>query len=174
MPSRIRPERSQVVEEGGIFGRLIVLARSLPNKRGQAIWRCRCSCGTEKAVRASSLKGGIASSCGCFRIEMQPTIRLDHGEKPKRGPTPEYRAWVNMITRCTNPRYNRWKHYGGRGITICERWRSSYEAFLEDVGRKPSSAYSIDRINVDGNYEPGNVRWATDIEQANNKQKRVS
>lgn len=174
MPSRIRPKRSQIVAEGGVFGRLTVLARSLPNKRGQAIWRCRCSCGTEKDIRASSLKGGIASSCGCIYRETRPLIRLKHGDKPKVHPVaPEYTAWLNMITRCENPKHNRWQHYGGRGITICERWRNSYEAFLADVGRKPTPGHSLDRYpDNDGNYEPSNVRWATDIQQANNKQPR--
>lgn len=174
MATRRRPARDQVVAEGGTFGRLTVLARSLPNKHGQAIWRCRCSCGTEKDIRASSLKGGIASSCGCIYRESRPVIRRTHGDKPKvTRVAPEYTAWTNMITRCTNPKHNRWKHYGGRGISVCARWRGSYEAFLADVGRKPSPSHSLDRYpNNDGNYEPTNVRWATDDQQARNKRPR--
>jgi hypothetical protein len=86
--------------------------------------------------------------------------------------TAEYRAWHGMKTRCTNPNRPDWKNYGGRGITICERWANSYEAFLADMGRKPSPAYTLDRINNDGNYEPGNCRWTTWDLQSRNKRPR--
>lgn len=170
---RIRPERSQTVEVGSVFGRLTALSQVLPNHRGQAVWRCRCDCGTEKDIRASSLKGGIASSCGCLYREVRPIIRLTHGDKPKVRKVPaEYTAWTNMMTRCTNPKHNRWHRYGGRGIKVCDRWLNSYEDFLADVGRRPGPDYSLDRYpNADGDYEPGNVRWATDGEQARNKSK---
>jgi hypothetical protein len=85
------------------------------------------------------------------------------------GRTPEYNAWVSLNQRCKNPKNPRWKDYGGRGVTVCARWRDSFEAFLADMGPRPSSEHSIDRINNDGNYEPGNVRWATRAEQYANR-----
>lgn len=94
-----------------------------------------------------------------------------HGESPSRlhPATPEYRVWVDMIRRCENPRNKRFYIYGARGITVCDRWRRSYKNFLSDVGRRPSPKYQIDRKNNDGNYDPGNVRWATRKQQARNK-----
>jgi hypothetical protein len=86
---------------------------------------------------------------------------------------PEYAVWRGMRSRCLDPRTANFRNYGGRGITICDRWRDSYEAFLTDVGRRPGPGYSIDRIDVNGHYEPGNVRWATDAEQRANKRPRA-
>lgn len=98
--------------------------------------------------------------------------RQVHGES-KTGETAEYRSWAHIVQRCTNPKNPSWQHYGGRGITICDEWRTDYAAFVRDVGRRPSPRHSIDRINNDGNYEPGNVRWATPQEQARNKSTNV-
>ena len=91
-----------------------------------------------------------------------------HGHTRHRGVTPIYRAWVNMHTRCTNPKATRYSDYGGRGITVCKRW-ASFEAFLADVGNPPTTEHSIDRIDTNGNYEPGNVRWVTHTEQCRNR-----
>ena len=95
-------------------------------------------------------------------------MKTTHSESNQRR-TPEYTAWVNMIQRCENQNLRWYQRYGGRGISVCPEWRSSYEAFLSDMGRRPSPDHSVDRIDVDGNYEPGNCRWATGTEQQRNR-----
>lgn len=127
-----------------------------------------CACGTVGIVRnAYTVKSGGTKSCGCLNDKPHHET---HGESAAGKWTPEYRAWVNAITRCHNPNATRFKNWGGRGIIVCEEWRNSYPAFLAHVGRRPSPKHSLDRYpNPDGNYEPGNVRWATLIEQANNR-----
>jgi hypothetical protein len=161
-----------VVDLTGLrFGRVVVLARAgRVGVRRDARWRCRCDCGTETVIRADRLRDGTTRSCGC--------LHRPHGEAHGRGVLPgtvEYRTWEDMITRCTNPRTKGWPHYGGRGITVCDRWRDRFAAFLADMGRRPSPAHSLDRFpNNDGNYEPGNCRWATWSEQMRNRRPRVT
>ncbi len=125
----------------------------------------RCECGTTKIVVFKNIKRGQSDGCrSCGHLGKVAT----HGQSK----SPEYRAWCLMITRCTNPNRAKWSEYGGRGITVCDRWRHSFENFLADMGRKPSPRHSLDRENNDGNYEPTNCRWATDKQQANNRRKR--
>ena len=155
------------------FGRWTVLHyKETVNK--QPYWSCRCDCGAESAVLGMTLRSGGSRSCGCLRRELNTKRSTIHGQTIGRwegkGPTPEYIAWRGMISRCYNPKTKRFEDWGGRGITVCDRWRSSFLAFLEDMGRRPSLDHSIDRYpNNDGNYELGNCRWATPKEQASNR-----
>lgn len=134
-------------------------------------WLCRCACGVEKLVLAQSLQLALRSetggsrSCGCLAIERS----VRHGHNRGQQPTSEYMAWLAAKKRCANPRNASFHRYGGRGIRMCERWRDSFETFLEDMGAKPVPDFSLDRINPDGDYEPGNCRWAPLQVQSRNR-----
>lgn len=134
---------------------------------GMTLIECRCVCGHVKFVPLAKLREGKANSCGCVpRSHGRPT----HGKSKQVDgrPTRLYIAWCSMIQRCERPRHNSYKYYGARGIAVCARWRNDFAAFASDVGDPPSPFHSIDRIDVNGNYEPGNVRWATSVEQNRN------
>src|SRR3972149_2273014 len=130
-------------------------------------WRCEClcDCGKIKIVAERHVREGATQSCGCLQKERVRESETKHGDCYST----EYKSWSGMIQRCNNPRDIKYKNYGGRGIKVCERWRNSYENFLEDVGRKPEKSYSLHRINNDGDYEPNNVKWATPAEQSRYK-----
>lgn len=152
------------------FGRLIAIA---PGPAKSKSWRCRCDCGTVRDFRMTHLRSGHTKSCGCLHRELFAQLKTRHGDCKRRSPTSsEYYSWLAMKSRCGNPKTDKYHYYGGRGISVCERWRNDFTAFLADMGRKPSSRHSIDRINNDGNYEPGNCRWATTGEQKLNCRKR--
>lgn len=154
---------------GRRFGLLSVL-RENGKLSGKIAWLCRCNCGNERTIRVSSLVRGLTQSCGCVGRSRAGTLNLSHGEAGLR--TPEYNTWKSIKSRCLNPNSTGYEYYGGRGITICDRWRDSFESFLADVGRRPSAKHSIDRYpDNNGNYEPGNVRWATASEQCFNRRK---
>jgi hypothetical protein len=154
---------------GQRFGRLLVLAFEKVDAARHACWLCRCDCGEERSVSGNSLRRGNSFSCGCWNLARLALRNLTHGHARGHSTSPEYRSWSGMIQRCRNPENPGWKNYGGRGIKVCERWRS-FENFLADMGRKPSPLHSIDRFpNNDGNYEPGNCRWATRFEQRHNR-----
>ncbi len=137
--------------------------------RGELRWHCRCDCGKEAVVLQRTLLNGTSRSCGCLSVETFLAKNMarnrTHGESKT---TPEYRAWCHMRNRCNNPKSKDYQNYGGRGIAVCVRWES-YENFLADMGRRPSSRHSIERNHVNGDYEPGNCCWATDKQQQNNK-----
>ena len=148
---------------GDRFGRLTA-RYPFERRRQYMFWECHCECGRIKIARADHLRGGRTKSCGCLSAERAGKINYTHGETAGLTYSPEYLAWSSMLSRCRDPRRI---HYAGRGIAVCERWQK-FENFLADVGRRPSAQHSLDRIDVNGNYEPGNVRWATRTEQMNN------
>lgn len=161
MPARILAARFV----GMKFGRLIVVREANRDQRNERQWLCRCDCGNEVVAPAYRLKSGNTNSCGCYRSQRQSETHATH----KRTNTPEYESWSGMKKRCFNRRCKSYPDYGGRGITVCDRWSKSFQAFLDDMGLKPDSANSIERVNNNGNYEPGNCKWGTAVEQNRNK-----
>lgn len=131
----------------------------------------RCVCGGEFQAQPSDVRRGFVSSCGCWNVSKIKERRTKHGFSGVNAGS-EYRTWKNIRQRCTNPNVKHYLNYGGRGIKMCPRWLGSFENFYADMGPKPSPKLSIDRINNDGDYEPGNCRWATAKEQVANQRPR--
>jgi hypothetical protein len=160
--------------KGNVFGRLTIQEFVRLSHDG-ALWKCACACGNETTVKAGDLKSGNTKSCGCQRSEVIRKANLKHGitcglkhnEYPKT-----YKIWRSIVNRCCTSSSSSFHDYGGRGITVCEAWRSSYEAFIGDMGECPAG-YSIERIDVNGNYEPNNCTWIPLQDQVKNRRNTV-
>ena len=155
---------------GQRFGRLLVIEKTEQRvENGSIVWKCRCDCGNETSVRSDSSRSGFTASCKCSLREHG----FKHGHSNRIRQTREYMTWAAMIQRCFNPNRTGYKNYGGRGIAVCAEWKNSFEnflAYLKTNGMFPKPpGLSIDRIENNGNYEPGNVRWATPLQQLQNQ-----
>jgi hypothetical protein len=159
------------------FGRLRVISRAASRNK-KVCWACLCDCGNNATVAAADLTQGITKSCGCLHRETSHQNGLNnkvHGESSRlRAYSPEYRAWIAMKQRCYCSTSRNFRYWGGRGIKVCSRWRTSFPNFLADMGRRPSRGLSLDRINNEGHYTPSNCRWATHQEQMLNRRKRTA
>lgn len=154
---------------GDKFGRLLVVGIE-PKRRGDAEVRCRCDCGNERTIRSTPLRNR-AQSCGCLgreRASAQCLARATHGHARSGAATRTYRTWENMIRRCYSVKCRNYSGYGGRGITVCDRWRDSFANFLADMGERPEGL-TLDRRDNNGNYTPDNCRWATLAQQRKNQ-----
>jgi hypothetical protein len=162
-----KPHHRFIDLTGQRFGRLVAL-RTDGRYRSEFRWRVCCDCGAEKTVLGTNLRSGYTQSCGCLHAEKTVAANTIHGMRYSA----EFRTWTAIRDRCTNANSKSYSNYGGRGIKVCERWRE-FSAFYADMGPRPSRAHSIDRIDVNGNYEPGNCRWATASQQARNTRKTL-
>lgn len=156
---------------GTRFGKLTVLNRVMDNER-HTKWSCQCDCGKKTTVIADNLKKGVSRSCGCIRNELVRQRSLKHGATINRIHSREYRAWCGAKERCYNENSERYPIYGGRGIKICSEWKNNFSTFFKDMGYCPEKL-TLERIDVNGDYEPKNCKWASATAQQHNMRKNV-
>jgi hypothetical protein len=161
----------EAVMIGKKFGRLSVIKRSGSTPAKKKVWLCLCECGNEKRITTGDLNSGKIVSCGCYKNEKIAMLKFRHGQARAKNETREYISWKHMISRCFNKNNDAYKDYGERGITVCDRWLV-FENFYDDMGEMPHR-FSIERIDVNGNYEPSNCKWILKNRQATNKRTTV-
>jgi len=150
---------------GNVYNKLKIIEFSHRDSKSLIFVKCLCECGNHKIMNLSNIKRGMSKTCGCSKSIMNKKRENYHGLTN----TPEYQSWRNLKSRCCNKSISNYKNYGGRGITVCDRWLANFTNFLEDMGKKPSPVHQIDRINNNGNYEPSNCRWVTPKVNSNNR-----
>lgn len=167
--------RNNPIEIGECFGRWTVIGEAEPtyNQRGHRIRQllCRCDCGNFGVKRPGSLRYGSSKSCGCLQREITKARATTHGATVGYRLHPLYQSWLQIRSRCRNPKNSRYAYYGGRGIDICDRWFGDFQAFVADMGPRPTPSHSVDRIDNNKGYQPSNCRWADKTTQARNTRK---
>lgn len=174
IPSGKKRRKKGYLKSGSLigikFGRLKVLSKYKDNPISKLIrWECECDCGNIIQINTGNLIYSNTRSCGCLRVDVSHKVNLKHG----RSKSPIFNIWSAMKARCYYQKGKHYSDYGGRGIKVCDRWLNSFDEFYEDMGDRPTSKHSLDRIDVNGDYEPSNCRWATKMEQVNNTRKTL-
>lgn len=164
---------------GQRFGRLVVLERTRHPRWNMNVWRCRCDCGGEQLAMGGHLIQGRTTQCRACLRTTRARRAFKHGQagswnrkydqRNMRRRTPEYNVWAAARSRCVNPRNRQYAYYGGRGIVMCEEWRTAFRAFFRDMGPRPNPSLTLERLNNDGPYAPWNCKWATRSEQTTNR-----